>query len=358
MNIELNNLNKFVCLEKIVFSNKEILTESIEFLSKNISKDYDIIICERGEGIASCFELYAIFESLLKEFGLNNKVYIFTETEVSEYYEFIKNRFGWECIFLTAFYDMPRIYQRLYNLNFPANIHIFNWQDAYKIPFDKHIEKHFLTLNRSYRNVSHEHRKYLHSFMKDMDMFDKSYASFRFLPEMYNNFGEQIQHIDDINQNQNSYSQITIKHLYDSAFLSILTESDFQSTIKLRLLSSLNNGEDERFEFRNDYLSEKTSRNLMMGLPFIMVGPYKSLDRLKNMGFKTFEMIIDESYDMEPDPLQRFEMIKNEIIKISKLSVDEMESIHKELYPILIHNRNNIKNIQDNNAKKIQSLWK
>jgi hypothetical protein len=117
-------------------------------------------------------------------------------------------------------------------------------------------------------------------------------------------------------------------------------------------------GEDERFEFRNDYLSEKTSRNLMMGLPFIMVGPYKSLDRLKNMGFKTFEMIIDESYDMEPDPLQRFEMIKNEIIKISKLSVDEMESIHKELYPILIHNRNNIKNIQDNNAKKIQSLWK
>ena len=121
MNIELNNLNKFVCLEKIVFSNKEILTESIEFLSKNISKDYDIIICERGEGIASCFELYAIFESLLKEFGLNNKVYIFTETEVSEYYEFIKNRFGWECIFLTAFYDMPRMYQRLYNLDFPYN---------------------------------------------------------------------------------------------------------------------------------------------------------------------------------------------------------------------------------------------
>ena len=170
-------------------------------------------------------------------------------------------------------------------------------------------------------------------------MFDKSYASFRFLPEMYNNFGEEIQHINDINQNQNSYSQITIKHLYDSAFLSILTESDFESTIKVKLLSLLNNETDEIFEFRNDYLTEKTSRNLMMGLPFIMVGPYKSLDRLKNMGFKTFEMIIDESYDMEPDPLQRFEMIKNEIIKISKLSVDELRNINKLVVDLIKQKR-------------------
>jgi hypothetical protein len=118
-----------------------------------------------------------------------------------------------------------------------------------------------------------------------------------------------------------------------------LQKSKFSGTYNNDVFSKFN---DDLTKFQKELIDRATKTQL---------------DRLKNMGFKTFEMIIDESYDMEPDPLQRFEMIKNEIIKISKLSVDEMESIHKELYPILIHNRNNIKNIQDNNAKKIQSLW-
>ncbi len=356
MSIEFDNNHKIAYLSKIVFSNITNLKESVSLLKENVSSDYKFIILERGEAIAACFELYSIFKNKLHELDLNNPIYILTETEVIDYYDFIKNTFGWECVFVSAFYDSPRIYEKLYNLNFQSSVHIHNWQDIYKIPFDKNIEKYFLTLNRSYRNESHWHRVQLYSFMKDANLFDKSHASFRFLPEFDNNFGEQIEHIDDINNNHDLYTQINLKRLYESSFVSILTESNYDDTIKVRMIDGRESSMDVHFEFRNDYLTEKTSRNMALGIPFIMVGPYKSLDRLKNMGFKTFNEFIDEAYDDEADKNKRFEMIKKEILRLSNLSKEEMESIHKKLYTTLVHNQSNIKNIRDSNARKIQNL--
>lgn len=358
MKIEINRLNKVVYLKQFNFSNREALNKCVNQIVANNLIDYNLLILERGESPASCFEMYDRFQHLLIQHNFHNNVYILTETEVPEYYSFIKDRFGWECIFLTSFYDYPSIYENDYKLNFGASIHIHHWQLAYNIPLKKDIKKNFLTLNRSFRNEAHWHRKELYNFMKENNLFDKSYASFRFVKEFDNNFNESIQHIDDINSNHNMYTQIDLKPLYETSFVTILTESNFGPSIRMRLLSPSPDKSDEMCEFRNDYLTEKTSRSLMLGMLFIMIGPYKSLDRLKNMGFKTFDKFINEDYDNEYDSLKRFEMIKTEIIKLSKLSISEMESIYKEIYPILIHNRNNIKSIQNNNAKKIQSLWK
>lgn len=356
MSIEFDTNNKIAYLSKRVFSDISNLKESILLIKQTVSSDYKFIILERGETMASCFEMYSIFKNELDNFNLNNSVYILTESESADYYNFIKNRFGWECVFLTAFYDTPRIYERIYGLPFQSSIHIHHWQTSYKIPIDKNIEKNFLTLNRSYRNDAHWHRMELYHFMKDSNLFDKTYASFRFLPEFDNNFGENINHIDDINNNHDSYTQINLQKLYESSFVSILTESNYDNTIKMRLLHSDESAMDEYFEFTNDYLTEKTSRNMIMGIPFIMVGPYKSLDRLKHMGFKTFSEYIDEAYDDEPNGYKRFEMIKKEIIRLSNLSINEMKSIHSSLYPTLLYNQSNIKNIQDTNAEKIKNL--
>jgi len=358
MKIKTDNLNKVVYLEKLHFSNASILFETVNDILNNNLFDYKIVILERGESLASCFELYSRFHYLLSTNNLTNKVYIFTETEVEEYYSFIRNKFGWECVFLTAFYDSPNIYLNEYKIDFEPSIHIHRWQLDYKIPIEKKIKKHFLTLNRSYRSKSHWYRKELYKFMNDIDIMNKSYASFRFIKEFDNNFNEPINHIDDINNKHNLYTQIDLKELYNSAFITLLTESNSEPTLKVRLLNDMAVFSDEMFEFRNDYLTEKTSRNLILGMPFIMLGPAHSLDRLHKMGFKTFDGFINESYDRESDQNVRMELIKEEIFKISKLSTNYLENIYKELYPILLHNKNNIKNIQDNNAKKIQNIWK
>lgn len=358
MKIKINKLNKVIYLEKFNFTNDEALTWCIAQITANNLNDYNLLILERGESPASCFQMYDRFKALLIQHEYRNNVYVLTETEISAYHTFIKNRYGWECVFLSAFYDYPMMYERTYDLKFDASVHIHHWQLDYKIPSEKNIEKHFLTLNRSYRNNAHWHRMELYKFLKEFDLLKNSYASFRFIKEFDNNFNEPINHIDDINTNHRLYTQIDLKPLYQKSFISLLTESNFDSNINLTLLSVDRNSSNITYQFKNDYLTEKTSRTISLGMPFIMIGPAYSLNRLKNMGFKTFSNFIDESYDDCMDDDKRFKLIQSEIIKISKLTINEMESIYKEIYPILLHNRNNIKNIQDNNAKKVKSLWK
>ncbi len=45
------------------------------------------------------------------------------------------------------------------------------------------------------------------------------------------------------------------------------------------------------------FLTEKVSRSIVMGNPFIILGDANSLSELHRMGFKTFDKWIDESYD-------------------------------------------------------------
>lgn len=56
----------------------------------------------------------------------------------------------------------------------------------------------------------------------------------------------------------------------------------------------------------SDYwFTEKTARCLATGKPFVLIAGPGSLQQLKKMGYSTFENILDESYDQEPNPISR-----------------------------------------------------
>lgn len=48
-------------------------------------------------------------------------------------------------------------------------------------------------------------------------------------------------------------------------------------------------------------LSEKTTKPMRAGIPFVIIGARHSLRRLRQMGFRTFDPWISESYDDEPN---------------------------------------------------------
>lgn len=73
------------------------------------------------------------------------------------------------------------------------------------------------------------------------------------------------------------------------------------------------------------WFTEKTTRCLATGKPFILFGTAGQLQKLRNMGFQTFAPI-DESYDLELDPFKRFELIKQELIRLT--TVDRVELLH------------------------------
>ena len=85
-----------------------------------------------------------------------------------------------------------------------------------------------------------------------------------------------------------------------------------------------------------DWITEKTVKNLYIGKPFMVMGGAGTLAKIRSFGFKTFSPWIDETYDTIENNYLRLEAIKKEIDRISTLDVGQ---IHKELMPILEHNR-------------------
>jgi hypothetical protein len=59
----------------------------------------------------------------------------------------------------------------------------------------------------------------------------------------------------------------------------------------------------------NFWFTEKTAKCLATGKPFVLVNGFKSLEKLRSMGFFTYDSVIDESYDEEPTPTCRINAI-------------------------------------------------
>lgn len=84
------------------------------------------------------------------------------------------------------------------------------------------------------------------------------------------------------------------------------------------------------------WITEKVVKNLYIGKPFILMGAPHSLAKLQARGFKTFSNIIDESYDNISNNHYRLEAVLTEI---DKLATQDVGELHKQILPILSHNR-------------------
>jgi len=104
---------------------------------------------------------------------------------------------------------------------------------------------------------------------------------------------------------------------------------------------------------RRWHLTEKTFKPIALEMPFILVAPAGSLEYLRSYGFKTFNGIIDESYDEETDDIKRLEKVTQLLVEINNMSVNEKLQLHKQCLSIVEHNYNHF---YFGNFEKI--LWK
>jgi len=86
-------------------------------------------------------------------------------------------------------------------------------------------------------------------------------------------------------------------------------------------------------------LTEKILRPIACGKPFILAATHASLDYLRRYGFKTFGDLIDESYDLEIDPVKRLHKIVKVMKDITSLTAEQKQSLDLELNKITKHNR-------------------
>lgn len=96
------------------------------------------------------------------------------------------------------------------------------------------------------------------------------------------------------------------------------------------------------FYFNHSQLefTEKFFKPIITLQPFIILGEPFTLSLLHDLGYKTFDKWIDESYDRTLDDKQRFVKILDQITKLNNLPYTQLNDMLVDMLPILEHNQN------------------
>jgi len=92
------------------------------------------------------------------------------------------------------------------------------------------------------------------------------------------------------------------------------------------------------FYYDKLHLTEKIFKPIVMKQPFMLLGAPGNLAYLKRYGFKTFEGIIDESYDLIQDNDQRIEAVVAQLAWYCSLSTEEKQQVIEAIAPIVEYN--------------------
>ena len=98
------------------------------------------------------------------------------------------------------------------------------------------------------------------------------------------------------------------------------------------------------FDTSGYHLHSSTFNPMYCGHPIIQFAPYKSLETMKQYGFKTFDKWWDESYDDEPDDWKRLQMVMDLVLKLSDYDDYSLLQMYKEMKETLQHNIDIIEN--------------
>ena len=75
----------------------------------------------------------------------------------------------------------------------------------------------------------------------------------------------------------------------------------------------------------------------------MILGSTNALKYLKSQGFETFSNWIDESYDDYDDLDKKINIIISNLERFNKMTIDELKIIRNEMEPVLIHNKNHMR---------------
>jgi len=119
------------------------------------------------------------------------------------------------------------------------------------------------------------------------------------------------------NGHQCHLSQVIPMQVYNNTAYTIIAETDCDNTLS--------------------FYSEKTAKAFIARRLFVAFSGYKFLANLHQLGFQTFDSVIDESYDLEPDFDTRMARAFEQVRRLCQLPQQE---ILTKIRPIVEHNHN------------------
>jgi UDPglucose 6-dehydrogenase len=212
----------------------------------------------------------------------------------------------------------------------------------------KEKSKVFLCFNR----VPREHRVMLLDRMLENNLVDRSYYSFEGLPgwisQLHVHFPEKFKNIKLNEDKLPLRLNITAARpnpampesedlvYFDNSYFSIVTESVFYGDeYSLHMGTKMHNYSTPA----NIFITEKTFKCFPMMHPFVLLAYPGTLAELRNIGYKTFSPMIDETYDTVVNDDNRFEAVWKEISRLLQKTPEEWIKWQGEIKSIVEYNR-------------------
>lgn len=126
-------------------------------------------------------------------------------------------------------------------------------------------------------------------------------------------------HADDLDCNtHNLYSSMVEEH-FSNSYINIVIETHMDVD-----------------QSGGVFLTEKTFKPIKHCQPFVLIGAAGSIQQLRNMGYRTFDHVIDHSYDSITDTTKRWDAVCTEVERLSNL---DLHSLYQQCRDDLIWNQ-------------------
>ena len=100
-------------------------------------------------------------------------------------------------------------------------------------------------------------------------------------------------------------------------------------------------------------MTEKTFKPILYCQPFICVAEHHHLKHLRELGYHTFDNIIDESYDDIENTQERFEAVMGLAQDLASIDLDTAHDMYKKCGDRLLENRVLLENVNGTRLKKL-----
>ena len=271
----------------------------IDYLTKSVKNR--IIFLDAFEGTNTTID-FLTENNLLEYFTKTNQISIISSGDFGNNTTFANID---TCLDLTA---------HLYNITISLN----------------HFENIYIKKNKSYNYLclngrARPHRQALIAKLQERNLLDNALWSdlsanikiSSLVDDFYNGKISSIS-INATKHNMSCPPLIINPALYTETYFTVVTETNF--------------------EIPYTFCTEKIYKPILMGHPFIAVSNYKFYQHLKDRGYKTFDALIDESFDNIENNEDRLTSIVNSIDKLCQQDLDDFLAKAK---PICEHNRLN-----------------
>jgi hypothetical protein len=272
----------------------------------------------------------------LQKFNRNNKSNILVTSEIS------KN------LPIDSFNTLYYFFHGFAALDWYRGNHALNYNKIIVKPYNYD----FITFNRIINN-DRSYRIYFVSLLQEQGLLNHGQVSFNVTDNLFDDWQDEVA---DPNSKLSDNARQHIEHhltnisklVIDSPELPGNASADIPRNIDSYIAPGYDKPADVDafwhivtetvFYYDKLHLTEKIFKPIVSKQPFMLLAAPGNLAYLKSYGFKTFDSVIDESYDNIVDNDARIEAVVNQLHWYCNLTPGEKTDIIRQLEPVIQYN--------------------